>query len=354
MKNNRLGFIVGSVISLFFIAEFHVATAVDTNPQHGLMGPQKVVALEKYWASTNIHLRKLTGWQDNQITAVAFSPRGLQLASGQEWDGKIKLLDVIGTKEIRQFSDPLHIAKAPSETVYSLAFSPDGTTLAAGYDDSTVRLWDIKSGQLKGRIQLKNPPKSLRFISNEILVAATHAAKATQVWQINARTQKIGRAAQCEISSTIADTVVSPNGTMLAIQDEHGFQTLYDINGHNKIELGLRTQTDQLFSNDSAKVASGLGNKITLWDARTGATIKEFELKTKIGELLAFSPDDKLLAFTINTNVNLLNIETGLVVATLLLVNAVKTSAASTFSPDGKIFAAGISNGNLMLWSAQG
>ena len=36
-----------------------------------------------------------------------------------------------------------------TETVESVAFSPDGTTLAGGSWDRTVRLWDVKTGEQK-------------------------------------------------------------------------------------------------------------------------------------------------------------------------------------------------------------
>jgi hypothetical protein len=35
------------------------------------------------------------------------------------------------------------------EFVHSIAFSPDGSTLASGTDDTTIKLWDINSGELK-------------------------------------------------------------------------------------------------------------------------------------------------------------------------------------------------------------
>ena len=36
---------------------------------------------------------------------------------------------------------------APGKTVYGLAFSPSGRQLASSCLDSTVRLWDLATGQ---------------------------------------------------------------------------------------------------------------------------------------------------------------------------------------------------------------
>ena len=42
-----------------------------------------------------------------------------------------------------------HIFTEHRGRVYSLAFSPDGGTLACGSGDNTVRLWDVKTGEQK-------------------------------------------------------------------------------------------------------------------------------------------------------------------------------------------------------------
>ena len=74
------------------------------------------------------------------VWSVAFSPDGLTLASGSQ-DKTIRLWNV-ATGEL--------IATLTGHTgpVKSVAFSPDGVVLASGSKDSTVRLWDLTSPML--------------------------------------------------------------------------------------------------------------------------------------------------------------------------------------------------------------
>jgi len=78
------------------------------------------------------------------VNALAFSPGGttLAIAGGSYASGGIVDLVVSG-REVRSIP-------VPGGPVYSVAFNPDGTTLATGDDDGVARLWDVGSGQLTG------------------------------------------------------------------------------------------------------------------------------------------------------------------------------------------------------------
>ncbi|MGQ4383042.1 nSTAND1 domain-containing NTPase [Streptomyces sp. SAS_270] len=85
-----------------------------------------------------------------QVTSLAFSPDGTQLAVGDStghvtlWDGAIR--DRTGA--LTGTSDT--VTRGEPEAVGALAFSSDGGTLAVGGANGTLRLWDTQGHQLLG------------------------------------------------------------------------------------------------------------------------------------------------------------------------------------------------------------
>jgi WD40 repeat protein len=74
------------------------------------------------------------------VNTLAFSPDGKTLASGS-MDKTIILWDVASSQPL---APPL---TGHTASVWSVAFSPDGQTLASGSFDTNIILWDVASGQ---------------------------------------------------------------------------------------------------------------------------------------------------------------------------------------------------------------
>jgi transcription initiation factor TFIID subunit 5 len=83
-------------------------------------------------------VRMFTG-HSSPVTSVAFSPDGKTLASASATG--LCLWDLGSGKRIKGLSLSM------GAQVHSLEFSRDGTLLAAGCGDEAVRLWDVKDSE---------------------------------------------------------------------------------------------------------------------------------------------------------------------------------------------------------------
>jgi WD40 repeat protein len=81
---------------------------------------------------------------DKTVTSVAFSPDGSKIAACHS--KKIQLFDA-QTQE--KLGSPL---RGHSESVRAVSWSPDGTMLASGSEDKTIKLWDAQTGQVQSTL----------------------------------------------------------------------------------------------------------------------------------------------------------------------------------------------------------
>ena len=116
---------------------------MDKMPRWIKRGPE----VETNWSAI---LQILEGHSDS-VYAVAFSPDGKQLASGSH-DSTVRVWDTAA-------GATLQILGGHSSSVNAMAFSPDGKQLASGSNDSTVRVWDTAAGAtlqiLKADVQIR-------------------------------------------------------------------------------------------------------------------------------------------------------------------------------------------------------
>ena len=103
-------------------------------------------------ASTGQH--KLTVKKHTpSVYSVAFSPDGNTLATGSDVGATVRLWDTSTGEQQAEL-------KGHAGSVRSVAFSPDGNTLATGSWDGTVLLWDLPSTNTSDGVAVE--PLSLR------------------------------------------------------------------------------------------------------------------------------------------------------------------------------------------------
>jgi len=288
----------------------------------------------------------LAGHSD-RVNSVAFSPDGRTLASGSgsKMDIAYDVKDpgwpatdnAIKLWDVASGTE-IRTLTGHSDRVNSVVFSPDGSTLASGSGSNTIG-WTVDNFDLD--------PTGPGTIDNTI-----------KLWDVNTGTEirnLVGHSAAVRSVAFSPDshTLASGSGSNASIQGD--LIKLWDVASGAEIRtLTGRNRYDGVlsvaFSPDGLTLASGnYDNTIKLWDTSSGTEITTLAGHSNSVYSVAFSPDGRVLASgSSDRTIKLWDVASGTEIRTLTGNSNVVLSVA--FSPDGLTLASGCIDSTIKLW----
>jgi WD40 repeat protein len=275
---------------------------------------------------------------DSGVSSFAVSPDSRMLATASE--SGTRLWDLTAVQPRASFT-------GDTINLWSLAFSPDGRTLATGGSDRRVRLWDLTGGQppaiLAGHT---NEVTSVRFSPDGRTLASSSADGTIRLWDVSSKRTR------AQLRGVAIQMAFSPDGRTLAGGDWDGKVRLWDLDTEKVRTLtGHTAPAWQLaFSPDGRTLATASDDDtIRLWDPSSGKSRATLTAHTNDVNGLAFSPDGRTLATGgWDLRVRLWDMPDGKLRATL--TGHSQGIWGLAFSPDGRTLASGSADYTARLW----
>lgn len=314
----------------------------------GLLGGSYLMGLFVQVAAPDTHtLRGHTAG----VTSVAFTPDGQTLASAA-LDGTIRLWSV---RERRVF----RIIVAGG-ALNGIAFAPDGQTVAAGGADATVRLWRVADGALLRVFSGHTAVQGVAFTPDGALLAAATMDGRVRLWRVADGT--LVRRIDTRLRH-LTSMALNPDGVRLAVGGEEGVKQWSVLTGEEvPMSNSLTLSTTQVAYSLDGQVLAAAGplvideatHRISGW-----VSIRDLRAGSRIG-IINMNGGPRMTAFAFGASEQLVTVNQDAEVwlsaplsnhqgQRLGRHHAPVTTLSSTL--DGTLAASGAQDGTIELWT---
>ncbi|MCW2932014.1 MAG: transcriptional regulator, family, partial [Actinomycetia bacterium] len=268
-----------------------------------------------------------------------------------------------------------------------VAISPNHALMAVAGADGTLNLWNVATPGtpvLVDHLVPANTNESLyvtAFSPDGTTLAAAGAGRQVSLWNISNPASPVPLPTLTGPTSTIYSVAFSPHGTAVAAGSADGNAWLWtgQATAGQPLPGATGAVNSVAFGLDGRVLAAGSADdKVRLWSLATSgkpqladtlsgpADIVSGVAFSSAGELAAASHDDKVWLWkvsfgTVTRKVTTANGKSKTVTSTGVqaaadgtLTDATNAAIAVSFSPDGKMLAAGTAEGSVLVWTIAG
>lgn len=241
---------------------------------------------------------------------------------------------------------------AHSNSVCSVAISPDGRMLASGSCDKTIKLWNLETGQLRYTLNgHSRPVLAVAFRSTSQFLASGSVDNTIKLW--NLRTGSVSCTIAGDLESVVSLSLAfSSDGDALACGSDDRTVKIWQLSTGKLLNTlkHPRGVNAVVFSPDGQTLASGSSeNNIRLWHLATSELISVLEGHSRDVNTVAISPDGEIIASGSSDNtIKLWHLASGEILRTLEGHSDWVRSVV--FSPDRQLLISGSADCTIKIW----
>ncbi|MEU9160543.1 AAA family ATPase [Streptomyces sp. NPDC048424] len=279
-------------------------------------------------------------YRNSMVHSVAFSPDGSLLAAATA--SGVKVTDTATWQSV----GPL----LGHDSTSDVAFSPDGRLLAFGTRRWTrnVQLWDVQRRALVGQpwACLTGAVRALAFSPDSRHLAVGSADLDVSIWDVTGEHQV--ETARLEFTGSVTKMCFSPDGLLLAASGTSGV-TVWRTTDWHRTSLSTGSSRGVAFSADGRRLAVLSDVGVELWSGDTLEFIGPAGGGSGFRASLAFSADGSVLAVGSLNSLEVIDLVSGRTVTHRTAGGAYTTSLV--FHPsDSSLLASGNATGQVRLW----